>query len=185
MIVALDIDSTLHPYWDHLSAIARRRFGVDLPYEEQHTWGITRLKPRQLEVCVAETHSDEVIAKGRPYEGAVDAVRRWHEAGHRIHVTSHRSSDSYAATARWLETIGLPYDELYCAFDKIGHCQTIGADLLIDDSPVNLQRALDAGMRVATLLHPWNRELCETEDVVCAKDWAGLEAALAPVLAGR
>src|SRR5436853_1224377 len=87
MRIAIDIDSTLHPYWELLSEIARRRFGVDLPYEEQFTWGITRLKPRQLEVCVAETHSDEVIAKGRPYEGAVDAVRRWHEAGHRIHVT--------------------------------------------------------------------------------------------------
>jgi uncharacterized protein len=184
MRIALDIDSTLHPYWDVLSEIARRRFGVDLPYEEQHTWEISRLKPRQLEVCVAETHSDEVIAKGRPYEGAVEAVRRWHEAGHRIHITSHRTGDSYAATARWLDTIGLPYGELYCAFDKVGHCRSIGADLLIDDSPVNLQGALDAGILVATILHPWNRELCETEDVVCAEDWPGLEAELAPILAG-
>jgi len=184
MRIALDIDSTLHPYWDLLAEIARRRFGVDLPYEEQHTWGITRLKARQLEVCVAETHSDEVIAKGRPYEGAVDAVRRWHEAGHLIHVTSHRTAESHAATARWLDEIGLPYDELYCAFDKVGHCQAIGADLLIDDSPVNLQRALDVGIRAATILHPWNRELCETEEVVCAADWPGLEAELAPILGG-
>src|SRR5881227_2265396 len=105
MRIALDIDSTLHPYWDVLSEIARRRFGVDLPYEEQHTWGITRLKPRQLALCVAETHSDAVIAKGRPYEGAVDTVRRWQAAGHFIHVTSHRTTESHDATARWLDAI--------------------------------------------------------------------------------
>jgi hypothetical protein len=184
MRIALDIDSTLHPYWELLSEIARRRFGVDLPYEEQFTWGITRLKPRQLEVCVAETHSDAVIAQGKPYDGAVEAVRRWHEAGHFIHVTSHRSVESHDATARWLDAIGLPHDELYCSFDKVGRCEEIGIDLLIDDSPVNLQRALDAGIRGATILHPWNRELCETEDVICAEDWPGLEAVLAPVLRG-
>jgi uncharacterized protein len=182
MRIAIDIDSTLHPYWELLSEIARRRFGVDLPYEEQFTWGITRLKPRQLEACVAETHSEAVIARGEPYAGAVDAVRRWHEDGHFIHVTSHRTTDAHDATARWLDGIGMPYDELYCSFDKIGRCREIGIDLLIDDSPVNLQRALDADIRAATLLHPWNRDLCETEDVICAEDWPGLERALEPVL---
>ncbi len=45
MRIAIDIDSTLHHYWDRLSDAARRRFGVDLPYEEQLDWGITRLRP--------------------------------------------------------------------------------------------------------------------------------------------
>ena len=85
----------------------------------------------------------------------------------------------------WLESIGLPFDELYCSFDKVARCREIGIELLIDDSPVNLQHALDAGIRAATIVHPWNRDLCETEDVICAADWPGLEAALAPVLADR
>jgi hypothetical protein len=50
--IAIDIDSTLHHYWDQLSAIARRRFGVELPYEEQLTWGITVLEPEQVYLCV-------------------------------------------------------------------------------------------------------------------------------------
>ena len=34
-------------------------------------------------------------------------------------------------------------------------------------------------MVAATLVHPWNRELCEEEaEVVCADDWPGLAAAL-------
>jgi hypothetical protein len=182
MRIAIDIDSTLHHYWDKLSAAAQRRFGVELPYEEQFTWGITRLKPRQLELCIQETHTDEVIAGGEPYAGAVEAVNRWAAAGHFIHITSHRADGCHVATTRWLDDIGLRYDELYCSFDKVARCQEIGIDLLIDDSPVNLQRGLDSGLTVATILHPWNRELCETEDVVCGEDWPELEAALAPVL---
>jgi uncharacterized HAD superfamily protein len=182
MRIAIDIDSTLHHYWNLLSDAAQRRFGVQLPYEEQFTWGITRLKPRQLELCIAETHSDEVIAAGEPYEGAVETVERWHAAGHFIHITSHRQNRCHGATAGWLDRIGLPYDELYCSFDKVGRCREIGIELLIDDSPLNLQSALDAGIRAATIVHPWNRDLCETEEIVAAEDWHELESRLAGVL---
>ncbi len=75
--IALDIDSTLHHYWDLIDRISQERFGVELPYEEQHDWGVTRLKPKQLEVCIAETHSDDAILAGQPYPGAVETVRRW------------------------------------------------------------------------------------------------------------
>jgi uncharacterized protein len=180
--IAVDIDSTLHHYWDQLAAIAKRRFGVDLPYDEQITWGITRLRPEQVHVCVEETHRETHVLAAEPYPGAVEAIRGWHEAGHFIHITSHRTTEAHAATERWLERIGLPYDELYCSWDKIARCREIAIDVLIDDSPVNLEAALDAGIVAATLLHPWNRELCETEDVICGADWPELAHNLAPVL---
>jgi uncharacterized HAD superfamily protein len=182
MRIAIDIDSTLHHYWDRLSDAARRRFGIELPYEEQFDWGITRLKPKQLEVCIAETHSDEAILAGTPYPGAVETVRRWHEAGHFIHITSHRSVACHEATERWLTSIDLPYDELYCSFDKVGRCQEIAIDVLIDDSPRNIEQAIEAGIVAATLRHPWNRDVCDVEDVIAAEDWTELEAKLAPVL---
>ena len=182
MRIAIDIDSTLHHYWDVLSDAACRRFGIDLPYEEQFDWGITRLKPAQLELVIAETHSDDVIAAGRPYPGAVEAVRRWHEAGHFIHITSHRATGAHAATERWLQAIGLPFDELYCSFDKVTRCREIAIDVLIDDSPVNIARATEAGIVAATIAHPWNRDVCDEEDVICASDWTELEAKLAKIL---
>ena len=48
------------------------------------------------------------------------------------------TTDAHDATARWLDAIGLPYDELYCSCDKVARCGEIGIDVLIDDSPVNL-----------------------------------------------
>jgi hypothetical protein len=182
MRIAIDIDSTLHHYWDVLSRVARDRFGVDLPYDQQVTWGITLLKPRQVQACVEDTHCDAAILDATPYPGAVETVRAWHDAGHFIHITSHRADSARTATAEWLERIGLPYDELYCSMDKVSRCREIGIDLLIDDSPVNIQRAVDAGIAVATIEHPWNRDVCEDEDVISGADWAELRSALAPTL---
>jgi uncharacterized HAD superfamily protein len=183
--IAIDIDSTLHQYWDVLAAVAKRRFGVDLPYDRQTVWDIDELRPEQLRAAVLETHRDEHILAAVPYPGAVETVRGWHEAGHYVHITSHRHADAHDATRRWLDAIGLPYDDLHCSYDKVARAVELGIDLMIDDSPPNLLRALDAGMTAATLLHPWNQELCEEEDIVCARDWPGLGERLRSVLATR
>jgi len=178
MRIAIDIDSTLHHYWDVLSDAARRRFGVELPYEEQFTWGITRLKEEQLAVCIAETHEDDAILVSEPYPHAVETVNSWHEAGHFIHITSHRAVTAQEATQRWLDKIGLRYDELYCSYDKVSRCSEIGIDLLIDDSPINLGRAVENGITAATIIHPWNADVVEEEGIISASDWPGLRAAL-------
>jgi hypothetical protein len=180
--IALDIDSTLHHYWDLLQRIVRERYGIELPYEEQRDWGITALERDALVHCVEETHSDENIAAADPYPGAVDTVRGWHRSGHWIHVTSHRRASAGPATARWLDTIGMPFDDLHCSFDKVTRCVEIGIEVLIDDSPVNLARARDAGIVPATIVHPWNEDLVERDEVIGAPDWVSLRAKLEPVL---
>jgi hypothetical protein len=53
--IALDIDSTLHHYWGQLELVARRRFGVELPYATQSTWRIDLLTPAQLAECAPAT----------------------------------------------------------------------------------------------------------------------------------
>ena len=182
MKVAIDIDSTLHHYWDVLEAVARRRYGVALPYRAQSTWEIPGLEPEQLRAVVEETHRDEHVLAAVPYPGAVETVRAWHDAGHFIVVASHRHDEAYDATRSWLDGIGLAYDELHCSADKVAHAIEIGVEVLIDDKPADLLRALDAGMTAATLRHPWNQDVCEEEDVICSEDWAGLRRSLQPLL---
>lgn len=185
MRIAIDVDSTLHDYWPLLRAAAVRRYGVDLPYAEQRTWEVPQLTPEQLTTVIADTHAERAILDAVPYPGAVEAVRGWHEAGHWIHVTTHRDPRTHDATARWLRERGFVYDDLHCSSDKIVRCVELGIDLLVDDSPVNLARAARRGIAGATVRHPWNAEACAAGDVVCAEDWAGLRRALLPVLAGE
>lgn len=183
--IAIDIDSTLHHYWDLLERIARDLYGVEIPYAKQRTWGIEQLEREQLVACIAQSHSDDNIRDAEPYPGAVETVRAWHAAGHWIHVTSHRALATREATAAWLDGIGLPYHDLHCSFDKISRCVELGIDVLVDDSPVNLERARDAGILGATLIHPWNEQIAREDGFVAAEDWHGLREQLAPVLAQR
>ena len=132
--------------------------------------------------CVEESHSDDNVAAGEPYAGAVETVRDWHEQGHWIHVTSHRRASAGPATERWLDAIGMPYDDLHCSFDKVTRCVEVGIDVLIDDSPVNIARARRAGIVAATIIHPWNEGLVGRDGVIGARDWFGLRRELAPVL---
>ncbi|MBB4664607.1 5' nucleotidase, NT5C type [Conexibacter arvalis] len=184
MRIAIDIDSTLHDYWQLFSRLARKRFGVTLDYEHQITYEIDRLRPEQVAALTAESHAAEHVLDAVPYAGAVETVAAWKEAGHFIHITSHRAQEAHEPTAQWLERVGLPYDELYCSFDKISRCTEIAIDVLIDDSPDNILRAQEAGIVPATILHPWNRELVEEEGVIAAADWAELGKLLAPVIDG-
>jgi uncharacterized HAD superfamily protein len=181
--IAIDIDSTLHHYWDLFALLARRRFGVTLAYEQQVTWEIAQLRSEQVAALVSETHRPEHVLAAEPYAGAVEIVGEWHRAGHFIHVTSHRAPEAHAATVAWLERVGIPFDDLHCSWDKVTRCAEIGIDVLIDDSPRNILRAQEAGIVPATIAHPWNRELCADEGIVCAEDWQQLAKQLAPLLA--
>ncbi len=181
--IALDIDSTLHPYWDLLQRVVKERYGVDLPYEDQRDWGITVLERDAVIHCVEETHSDENIAAGVPYPDAVETVRDWHAQGHWVHVTSHRRASTRAATEAWLDAIGMPYDDLHCSFDKISRCVELEIDVLVDDSPLNIAKARAAGIGAATIIHPWNEDLVDRDGVIGARDWNELRRKLDPVLA--
>ncbi len=183
MRIAIDIDSTLHHYWDQLAEVVRRRYGVELPYDTQHSWGISQLEADQLAETIAETHSDDWISAAEPYPGSVEVINGWAQSGYFIHITSHRDVAAAAPTERWLDSIGLNYDELYCSYDKITRCRELEIDLLVDDSPVNLQSALDEGIRGATIVHPWNAELCKSPQITSAEDWPALGLLLAPLLA--
>ncbi len=182
MHIAVDIDSTLHDYWAVLSAISTQRFGIELPYEEQLTWGLTRLRPSQFELCVRESYSDERILAGVPYPGAVETIRSWHDAGHTVYVASQRDARCGDATAAWLDAIGLPCHELICSTEKVSRCAALGVELLIDDSPLSLLGALEHKMVAATLAHPWNEDICEEESVIRAADWPTLARLLEPLL---
>lgn len=180
--IAIDIDSTLHHYWDLFRSIVRERYGVDLAYESQTGWGITEIPQEFVREAVTETHSDANIAAAQPYPDAAETVRAWHEQGHWIHITSHRAESCAPATARWLEEVGIPFDDLHCSWDKVTRCVELGIDVLIDDSPVNLERARDQGILGATILHPWNREFAGQDGVVVANDWKELRELMGPRL---
>jgi uncharacterized HAD superfamily protein len=184
MRIAIDIDSTLHHHWEVLSQVSLRRFGVELPYEEQVSWGTTRLRDDQFALCVEESHSEARILGGMPYAGAVETIADWRREGHVIHVVSDRGEEKRDVTERWLRRIGIAFERLHCSPEKVSRCLAHRIELLIDDNPIDLRSASDRGIAVAAILHPWNEEVCEEEGLIAARDWAELRAAVQPLLQG-
>ena len=78
-----------------------------------------------------------------------------HRKGYEVMVASHRSSSLTPALARWLERFGMtPFAGVYCGYAK---SFLFGSDVLvIDDSPVNIKNALEAGSLVLTIAYPYN-----------------------------
>jgi hypothetical protein len=58
-------------------------------------------------------------------------------------------------TERWLARHGLPYHELHLSLDKTVLFPK--ADIVVDDSPLTLEKAIESGALGAGLLFPWNR----------------------------
>lgn len=183
MLIAIDVDSTLHDYWSQFRAAALQLHGVELPYEEQRSWSVDRLSPDQIRAVIDASHSEQRIAEAVAYDDAGDVIRGWRSLGHQVLITTHRREDAHDATAEWLENHGIPFDDLRCGYRKVVHCQQVGAGLLIDDSPDNLTAALDCGIAAATITHPWNRDLIEADPRIAhGRDWPQLADALTPLL---
>lgn len=180
MLVAIDVDSTLHDYWEQFRQAAALLHGVDLPYEDQTDWAVEALSRPQLAAVIEHTHDDARITAAVPYDGAADVINAWRRAGHLILITTHRRPDAHDVTAAWLTDHGIGFDLLRCGYEKVDHCTEVGADVLIDDSPTNIRQAVAAGITAATIAHPWNRRLDDLAPaVVYGASWSELQQNLA------
>ena len=76
------------------------------------------------------------------------------ERGFYIFIASHRETNTYAATVKWLRQNGLFFDEVHLSYDK----SVLFSDSwgIVDDSPITLDKAAKAGIIRAGLSNPWN-----------------------------
>ena len=134
--------------------------------------------------CKADRRRDpqraSTCSRAEPYPGAV----RDDPALARRRATSSTSRATAPPTrtrtrASGCDQIGLPHDELYCSYDKITRCVEIGIDVLIDDSPDNLARAVEAG---SPRRRSSTRGTGTCPNVISAPDWPTLAQRLEPHL---
>ena len=81
---------------------------------------------------------DEMMEEFPAFEGAVEMINALYDAGHRIVISTARSTnwhtDPEGVTKRWLKKVGIKYDKLYFGrSDKERICEIEGADVFVDD----------------------------------------------------
>lgn len=101
-------------------------------------------------------HSENYL----PYPEAKDFLLTLKENDYHITIASHRSPDYRKQTIEWLKTHGLVYDELHLSFQKT-QLFTEFTDVVVDDSPEVLKRAVEKGVMATGLLFPWNSEYAD------------------------
>ncbi len=152
--IIVDIDNTLWDLspelWTHLIPYNRRipspAHWNDWDFWEEH------VPLRDLLRALRKVHDQQDLYL--PYPESRAFLKGLKERGFNILIASHRDKDTLDPTLRWLKKHDLPYDEVHLTGDK-----TVLFDrsvAIVDDSPVTLEKAAEAGIVHAGLLAPWN-----------------------------
>lgn len=99
-------------------------------------------------------HHNQNSDRHQPYPESRDFLSSLREQGFHIVIASHRTPETRQPTEQWLARHGLLYDELHLSLDKTVLFPK--ADIVVDDSPLTLEKAIESGARGAGLLFPWN-----------------------------
>ncbi len=91
-----------------------------------------------------------------PFPDSRNFLTALKQRGFYIIVASHRSYETYRPTVNWLKKNHLTFDEVHLSYDK--SVLFAGSEALVDDSPANLDKALEAGILATGLIYPWNEK---------------------------
>src|SRR5918997_1662811 len=178
LTLVLDVDSTLWNTGARVREVVLETTGEALDLEAVSTWA--QILDAYGEEATTEIFervlSPERVHEREPYPGAAEVLRHLQkERGVRSHFLT-RNHDPEAMTPLlepWLrEHFGAGGGGTVTRGDKLDALRQLGAFGLIDDRPEILGRAADAGLWVAAMIQPWNRELLAARPEVRGfSDW--------------
>jgi hypothetical protein len=103
---------------------------------------------------------DGVIFAAKPYPGAVEAVNDIYDAGHRVHIITHRGWEDEPGLAEDLTAATLERDGFrYHSLTFTDHKPDVKTDFMVDDLPKNYDALVAAGTEAYLLTRPWNEGL--------------------------
>jgi uncharacterized HAD superfamily protein len=175
--ILVDIDSTLYPSDPIFVRGMREMYGIRLRIADMTEWGwwARYITLDEFLALIREYfHSEREIASARAFPDAVAALRDWRAAGARVHIVSDRHKRTTPATVAWLDASGIERDTvvLRSGIDKVSYALSHKIGLIIDDKPLTLENARQAGIRTATLSLPYNRPLlAAAPEIIRASNW--------------
>lgn len=154
--IGLDIDGVLYPYSTVFTRAVEKEKGLPpgtlrdeaLSWRWYKEWGAHSVTDEEfLDLMAVAVKHHGLFLYGQPYPGALHAVRRLHEDGHRIHYISARSwpgeeeGEALNLTTAWLRMHGFPSNSITISTDKFIR----PTDVFLDDAPQNISALSAAG----------------------------------------
>ena len=153
----VDIDNTLWQFCDALYE-KLRKVNNNFPAPDRWThWELWEGYCTRDDFfrAINTIHSDQDNERYLPYPEAKGFLSGLRENGYHIIIASHRLPDYRKQTERWLEKHGLVYDELHLSFQKT-RLFDMFTNVVVDDSPQVLEKAVASGAMGTGLSFPWN-----------------------------
>lgn len=158
----IDIDNTL---WHFCDALHEQLMKINRTFPPPDDWtdwdmweGFCSLD--EFLGAVNAVHLIQDSDRHQPYPEAQEFLLALKGNGYHITIASHRSPDYKRQTEKWLKKHSLVYDELHLSFHKT-RLFDASTDIVVDDSPMVLEKAAQIGVMATGLLFPWNREYTE------------------------
>ena len=153
----IDIDNTL---WQFCDAFYKelRNINPNFPPPENWTdWDIWEghCTEQDFYNAVNAIHQNQDSPKFQPYPEARGFLAELKQNNYHITIASHRSAEYMGQTVRWLKRHGLVYDEIHLSHHKTDLFNN-STDVVVDDAPKVLEKAVESGALATGLLFPWN-----------------------------
>src|SRR5512135_1830050 len=158
----VDIDNTLWHFCDALHE-ELKKINSSFPAPDGWTdWDLWQGYCSEYEFleAVNTIHFNQDNRGYLPYPEAKDFLSSLRENNYHITIASHRSPDYTEQTERWLKKHGLVYDKLHLSFHKT-RLFDVTTDVVVDDAPMVLEKAVEKGVMATGLSFPWNREFAD------------------------
>jgi 5'(3')-deoxyribonucleotidase len=166
-VFGVDLDGVVADFYGGLRPIAAEWLGVALDtLPTRISWGLAEWGVEQAAGGYDKLHrfavtQRELFLKVPPMPGAPQALRRLSIEGVRIRIITHRLFIKYFhqvavnQTIQWLDRHDIPYWDLCFMQQKTA----VGADLYIEDSPMNVERLRAEGAKTIVFTNSTNEHL--------------------------
>jgi 5'(3')-deoxyribonucleotidase len=154
----VDIDNTLWHFCDVLYERLKSINGAMPPPDDWTDWDFWEnyCSKEEFVDAIQYIQMNQDDDRHLPYPEARDFLSTLKKHNFHIIIASHRTPESIKQTHRWLVKHSLAFDEVHLSYDKTvlfdGSC-----DIVVDDSPHVLEKAVEKGILATGLVFPWNQ----------------------------
>jgi len=162
--VMVDVDNILYPFYEILFFYLKKENEKIPDWLNWYEWDFYRkfgMNDKTFFRIVNEIHSSqELNYKSFPYTKEMLDVL--HEKFY-VLIASHRSKKTLPILKEWLDSNDLFYDQISLTFNKTKLFDSVS--MVIDDSPVIIQKAVEKSIPVLTISYSWNKHLKNLNNV--------------------
>jgi 5'(3')-deoxyribonucleotidase len=169
IVLGIDLDGVCADFYSRMREIAAEWFERDIDsLSTEVSYGLEEWGVREGTDDYQSLHRFAVTQRNLfettpMIPGARSVLRKLSNEGYRIRIITHRlyihffHETSVRQTIQWLDNNGIPYWDLCFMKEK----DQVGADVYVEDAPVNLKRLRERGHYAICFANSTNRDVSE------------------------